>query len=171
MRNRLLPLSLLLGLVACSEPAPDASTSDAPAQARTLVAVSNMTHPPFSSLDASGRAVGMEVDIVEAAAASLGYTVEWVERPFGELLTAVQSGEADFAVSTIGTTAIRRELVAFSEPYFVTQIVALVKDGPGRLESLAELGGKTIGADGGTTSSPTAIALLQRSSFRSAPPQ
>ena len=59
---------------------------------RTLLAASNMMHPPFSSWDADGKAVGIEVDIVEEAARELGSRVKWVERPFSELLSAIENG-------------------------------------------------------------------------------
>lgn len=120
--------------------------------ARTLVAASNMKHPPFSSWDEDGNAVGIEVDLVEAAAKKLGLKVQWVERPFGELLTAVESGEVDVAVSTIGITQERAQRVAFSEPYFSTHIVALVKNGESAARTLKKLDKARIGADRVTTS-------------------
>lgn len=123
---------------------------------RTLVAASNMQHPPFSSWDADGTAVGIEVDIVEAAARQLGFRVKWVERPFSELLSAIGDGEIDIAVSTIGITESRKTRVAFSNAYYETQIVALVRDDDSSPRSLADLAHSKIGADEATTSYPAA---------------
>ena len=123
---------------------------------RTLVAASNMKHPPFSSWDADGKAVGIEVDIVERAARELGCRVKWVERPFSELLSAIENGEIDIAVSTIGITEPRKKRVAFSVAYYETQIVALVRNDESSPKSLADLVHSKIGADEATTSYPAA---------------
>jgi polar amino acid transport system substrate-binding protein len=138
---------LILGcLAAC-----DSSTSE-----RVLIAASNMKHPPFSSWSVDGRAVGLEVEIVERAAHELGYEVTWVERPFSELLVAIEAGEIDIAVSTIGITDERKTRVALSDPYYETQIVALVRSDELSPTSLDALANATIGADEGTTSYPAA---------------
>ncbi len=105
-----------------SERAPTGVSEDC-----TLTAASNMRHPPFSSWDAQQTAVGIEVEIVNTAAAEIGCRVEWVEKPFSELLTAIEDTSVDIAVSTIGITTEREQRVAFSQPYFATQIVALVR--------------------------------------------
>jgi len=144
--TRVITVLMLSYFVACAP-----STSD-----RGLIAASNMKHPPFSSWSAEGRAVGMEVEIVERAAHDLGYEVTWVERPFSELLVAIEQGEIDVAVSTIGITDERKTRVAFSDPYYETQIVALVRSDDASPTSLEALADATIGADAGTTSYPAA---------------
>lgn len=134
-----------------------------------LVACSNLLHPPFSSRDASGRPVGIEVEIVAQAARRLGRDVEWIERPFGELLDAVALGEADLAAATIGITDERARLVAFTRPYFETTIVALVRQGKGEPATLDQLAGRRVATDRGTTAVgataariPEAIGVLER---------
>ena len=149
--TRLLVLVILGFLAGCGSPATQDTVTT-----RILVAASNMTHPPFSSRDADGQVVGIEVEIVEAAARELGARVEWVERPFSELLAAIEEGEIDIAVSTIGITEERKQKVAFSEPYHETQIVALVRNDDASPETLAELAHARIGADEATTSYPAA---------------
>ena len=136
---------LMVGLLA-------ACTSAETGGSRTLVAASNMMHPPFSSWNSDGRAVGIEVEIVEQAAHELGFRVQWVERPFSELLTAIEDGEIDIAVSTIGITESRKNRVAFSNAYYETQIVALVRGDDSSPRSLAALAHAKIGADEATTS-------------------
>ena len=118
---------------------------------RTLIAASNMLHPPFSSWAEGQRAAGIEVDIVNAAASALDSEVKWIEKPFGELIGAVATGEIDIAVSTIGITEERKQKVAFSNQYYATKIVALVSPGS-KFDSLQSLKQSRIGADKSTTS-------------------
>ncbi len=145
-------LALFLLVFAACSPGPMGSVS------RTLVAASNMRHPPFSSWGPDGTAVGTEVDLVEEAARELGWRVTWVERPFAELLPAIEKGEIDVAVSTIGITPERQGRVAFSRPYDETQIVALVRNDDAAPDSLEELSEARIGADEVTTAYPAARA-------------
>ena len=151
-----------LALGACRAPeVDDASTP--------LVAASNFLHPPFSSHGPDGRPVGIEVDIVDAAARDLGREVEWLELPFGELLAAVAEGSVDVAAATIGITPERARSVAFSVPYFETTIVALARIGDGEPQTLDALSGRRVGTDRGTTAVgaaaariPDAVRVLER---------
>lgn len=159
VRTRLLPL-LFAALTACVA---------VPDDSGPLVAVSNMQHPPFSSWDETATAVGMEVEIVAAAARRLGRDVIWLERPFGELLDAVATGEADLAAATIGITEERARLVDFSKSYYETPIVALVRPGQREPRSLTELAGRRIATERHTTAVgaanlaiPQAIRVLDR---------
>jgi len=119
-----------------------------------LVVWSDMANPPFSSWSSSWmgrRPVGIEVDILDDAARRLGKRDRWVQKPFTELIPGVVDGDADVAASTIGITPERAELVAFSRPYFRTEIVAVVRDVPDGPRSLADLTGMPVGAGRGTT--------------------
>ena len=158
--SSLWPWSLLLvclTVLAACRPAPNSeSTAEDTEESTEWVAASNMVHVGYSSWNAEGRAVGIEVDLVERAAKRLGKTVRWVERPFAELFDALESGVIDIAVSNIGITPGRLQRVDFSEPYFETEIVAVVKpDSPFR--QLGDLDGKRIGADRFATSYAAAL--------------
>lgn len=108
---------------------------------------STMRHHGFSSWNEAGEAVGMEAEIVRAAAAELGREVEWVPLDFEDLMPAIVNGEIDLAVSTIGITPERRQRVAFSDPYYETQIVALVRDDDDAPSTLLELSTARIAAE------------------------
>ena len=145
------------------------ATTPAPPAEAPLVAAANFVHPPFSSRDASGAPVGIEIDIVADAARRLDRQVVWVDLPFGDLLRAVADGNVDLAASTIGITEERRRIVAFSAPYFETSIVALVRTGDGEPATLDELAGRRVATERGTTAIgavaariPDATRVLER---------
>ena len=96
---------------------PDAPFPSRPAGA-PLVLVTTASTPPYSYRDAaSGEIVGIEIDIVRAAAEKLGRTLEIRKAKFPELLPMVCEGAADMAASGITITEGRRQTVDFTVPY------------------------------------------------------
>ena len=74
--------------------------------------------PPYSYLDTNtGAVVGIDIDIVQAAAARIGRKLEIRQMPFAEMLPSVKRGEVDFAASAITITEGRSRDANFSIPY------------------------------------------------------
>lgn len=84
--------------------------------------------PPFNVLDKYGKPMGLEVDLSRALAQSMGVELEIVQKPFGELLSAVENGEVDMVMSGMTMTPERNTQVAFVGPYFVSGKAILTKD-------------------------------------------
>jgi ABC-type amino acid transport substrate-binding protein len=126
----------------------------------TLVAASNMLHPPFSSRDGQGKPIGIEVELIETAARTLSRQVKWIEPAFAEWIPSVANGTADVAASTLGITAERERLVAFTDPYFTTTIVAVTRTGTNEPKTLAQLAGRRIATERGTTAVHAAASRL-----------
>lgn len=136
---------------------------EATSPAAPLVVVSDFDNPPFSSWpEGAAEPEGLEPDIVREIAATVGRPVRWDRRPFGELLSAVAAGEGELIAATLGITAERAKLVAFSRPYFQTSIAVVVRAGPGEPASLADLAGERVGASRGTTSEAALLRALPR---------
>ena len=98
------------------------------------------------------RALGRDVEMTEDMAASLGTKLVWQRLPFDALLDAVENGEVDAVVATMGWTADRADRVALSEPYYRTTIEAVVRVGAGEPQTVADLKGRRLSAGLGTTS-------------------
>jgi len=97
--------------------------------------------PPFNMKTKSGQIIGMEADLAESLASSMGVKVEFVVKDFAELIPAVHKGEIDMALSGLTMTPERNTRVAFAGPYFlsgkglITTSAALAKtDEPADLE-------------------------------------
>jgi polar amino acid transport system substrate-binding protein len=82
---------------------------------------------PFSYQDANKNVVGFDIELATYVAQKLGKKLEVIDMPFGDLLTAVQSGTVDMAGACITITADRSKIVLFSAPYYQGGIAALVK--------------------------------------------
>jgi len=85
------------------------------------------TQPPFTVQDRSGELMGYEVQLAEALASAMGVEVEFVQRPFGELLDALEAGDVDAVMSGMTITPERNRRVAFVGPYLVSGKSILTK--------------------------------------------
>jgi len=147
--------ALCLALVGCAGVAPRPQ----------ILFASDSANPPFASLDEAGRPVGMEVDLIAGIARRIDSEILWRQMPFDELLDAVAAGSIDGACATIGITPERAAQVAFSRPYFLTEIVAVVRTEPGSPTGLDELAGHRVAGGRGTTSERAIQRRLPHSVF------
>jgi polar amino acid transport system substrate-binding protein len=83
--------------------------------------------PPLNMKARSGQLEGMEVHLATALAASMGVRLELVQKPFPDLLPALQKGDVDVVISGVTITPERNTQVAFAGPYFVTGKSILTK--------------------------------------------
>jgi polar amino acid transport system substrate-binding protein len=117
-------------------------------------ALTTCTHLPYEpfQFEQGGKIVGFDVDLVDLVAKELGVTQEIVDTPF----EGIQSGEdlnarkCDIAAAAMTITDERAEKIAFSDPYFDANQALLVEKGSG-IKSFADLKGKTLGVQSGTT--------------------
>lgn len=93
-----------------------------------LIVGTDATYAPMESMDASGNIVGIDIDIVNAIAEELGIEVEYKNYGWEPLFPAVDSGEVDFAVSSITITEERQKNYDFTDPYFVANQLILVPE-------------------------------------------
>ena len=84
--------------------------------------------PPLNMMSRSGKLEGLEVDLSTALAASMGVRLELVQKPFPDLLPALQRGDVDVVISGVTITPERNTQVAFAGPYFVTGKSILTKE-------------------------------------------
>jgi polar amino acid transport system substrate-binding protein len=92
-------------------------------------------YPPLSVRTRSGAIIGLDADLARMLAMILEVELVLVEKPFGQLLPAVRSGEVDAAISGITMIPKRNMDVAFAGPYFVSKKSIL-----GRADKLAGIG-------------------------------
>lgn len=102
--------------------------------------------------NAPGYANGYDVLIAKKIAESLGKELVIVKYEWDALIPAVQSGTLDFIIAGMSRTEERKESIDFSEPYYTSQLVIVVrKDGTyANAESLTDFNGANIVAQNGT---------------------
>lgn len=93
---------------------------------------------------------GYEPAVAALIAAELGRPLEWVFRPWNEMIPAIDAGEGDAILCGQGITDERRKRVDFTRPYAVFDESLLVRAGAG-ISSPDDLRGKRVGAIAGST--------------------
>jgi polar amino acid transport system substrate-binding protein len=91
-----------------------------------LVLATDLSHPPYAFHRDSSPA-GIEVEIASRVAEKLGMQLKILDRPYGEILTAVVDGQADLGASTFNGAALYEEDVVFSGSYLKSQQAILTK--------------------------------------------
>lgn len=122
------------------------------ALAQDSLTISNdATFPPFEYMD-NGKLTGFDVELMEAMAAKMGVTPNWVNTDFKGLVPSLVSRRADIAISAIYITEERQKVVDFSDPYYTGGLVIMTKADNSTISGPADLSGKTIAVQVGTKS-------------------
>ncbi len=95
------------------------------------------TQPPFSVKSKEGTLMGYEVELAQLIAEAMKIKLKFVEKPFSELLPALEKGEIDVIMSGMTITPERNLKVAFVGPYILTGKSILAKSK--RLAALDEM--------------------------------
>ena len=110
----------------------------------------NAEYPPFESVDASGKIVGFDPDIIAAIAKAAGFEFELINTRWDGIFVALASGEFGAVISAATITDERKQTVDFSDPYFnAGQMIAVKQGSP--IKTPADLDGKKVGVQLGTT--------------------
>ncbi len=115
-----------------------------------IIICTDSPYRPFEFQDDAGNFDGFDVDLMEEIAAGLDLDLEWVVTPFDGIWLQPAAGNCDLVVSAMTIKPDRAENALFSDPYFDSGQSLLVKQANQDLK-LADMGGKVIGVQTGTT--------------------
>ncbi len=110
-------------------------------------------YPPQSFLnEETGEYEGFDIDVATEIANRLGVDVAW-ETPSWDLITAGGWNDRwDMSVGSMTPTNERQEVLHFTQPYYYTPAVVVVREDDDSVKDLAtDLDGKTIGVCSGCT--------------------
>ena len=132
-------ISILLCVIfcfACFAPAAFA------ADQKTIKVATNVAFPPYEYYE-DEKAVGIDVDIMQAICDKLGYEMELSDMEFGSIITAVASGKIDVGFGAITITEERAKSVHFTTSYSTgIQSIIVKEDSP--IASVDDLHGDKI---------------------------
>ena len=128
--------------------------------------------PPLNMRSRSGNVIGLEIELVQALASSMGLRATLVQKNFAELLPALERGDVDLVISGMTITPERNARVAFAGPYLISGKSVLSKskrvasvETPGELDDPS----RSYAALAGSTSEAFVRDILPRARLVSTP--
>lgn len=152
-------VALLFMLGACggsqkSEGDSQSKALDAVKDAGVLKVGMSADFAPFefhSMVDGKDKIVGADVDLANAIADDLGVDIEFMDMEFNAVLSSLEQGKVDIAISGISATPERKKSFDFSDNYYnPPQKVIVNKKNADKFTSIDSLKGKKVGAQKGS---------------------
>jgi polar amino acid transport system substrate-binding protein len=148
-----LAAALIAAVVAAAAAAASSSTVTPPpniASAGKIVYCSDITYPPEEFFQGT-KAVGSDIDIGTAVAALMRVKAEFKNTTFDSIIAALKTKHCDAIISGMNDTAARRKQVNFVDYLKVGQSLMVKKGNPEHITKLADLSGKSVSVESGTT--------------------
>lgn len=119
-------------LAGCGTPKETAENQTPAPAGNELVMGTNAAFPPFEYVTSEGvvgQYAGIDIEIADKLAKSMGKTLKVEDMEFEGLIASVQTGKIDLAVAGMTANDERREKVDFSDTYYVAaQNIVVSKD-------------------------------------------
>ena len=116
-----------------------------------LVICSDIPYPPQEFFDNAGNPIGSDIEIGQEIAKRLGLTAEIQNSVFDTIIAALQGGKCDIIISAQNITSDRVKQVDMIPFFQAGQSFVVAKGNPAGIKAQADLCGKKIAAEAGTT--------------------
>ena len=84
---------------------------------------------PSCFLDSNGNVIGLDSELAYRIAAHMNRPIEFVDMKVASFASAVDSGKVDMVISNFIISDALKDMIDFSDPYFDTPFVMVVKKG------------------------------------------
>lgn len=128
---------------------------------KKLVFGTDPTLPPMEFLE-KGTMAGYDIDLGNFIGKELGAQVEYKNIIFDDLFKALENKEVDMIISAVTITDERKQKYDFSEPYLNAGQVIITKIGDNSIKTTADLRGKRIATQKGTTNETEALKYTDK---------
>lgn len=131
----------------------NSGSKDAAQQKKELIVGTEPSFAPFEFPDGKdGEITGFDMDLIKAMAKKLGYEKVTIKgMGFDALIPAMNAGNIDVIISGMSITDARKKQVLFTDPYYESGLMVIVKKDNNEIKSFDDLKGKRIGVQLGTT--------------------
>jgi polar amino acid transport system substrate-binding protein len=138
-RSLVLALAAVLVLASCGK------------ASKKIIIASDCTWPPMEFINADKAIVGFDVDLVNEIAKAGGFEVEVRNTAWDGIFAGLANGQYQAVISSVTITDERKAAMDFSDPYINAGQVLVVPAADNTSQTLADLVGKSVGAQMGTT--------------------
>jgi polar amino acid transport system substrate-binding protein len=104
-------------------------------------------------VDKNKAIVGFDIDFMNAVSKEAGFKAEYKNTAWDGIFGGLEAGKYDAIVSSVTITDERKKQYDFSDPYITVGQILVVPKATKNVKTLADLKGKKVGAQIGTTGS------------------
>ena len=124
---------LMVGILAACGTGGEEAENAGDSNKKVLKMATSADYAPFEYIDTkgSGDFTGIDIEIANAITEKLGYELEIQDMDFSGLISALQSGQADFVMAAMSATEDRKKSVDFSDVYYTSKHVVVSKKDSG----------------------------------------
>ena len=119
--------------------------------AKTIVWGTEATYPPFVSMNAQQKIVGLDADIAHAICQEMHASCQLVHAPWDSLIPSLNLGKFDAIWGGMDFTPERAKKINFSHPYFKNEVRFVTRTGSNLKTTPQGLAGKIVGTQRGNT--------------------
>lgn len=164
MKTRFLIFAAIIGALLTGVLVTGCGSSSDSGNSDTLLVGTDTPYPPFEQGKAPDYG-GFDIELVNEIAKRTGKTVKYQDTAFDTIFRDVAQGKFDMVASASTITPEREQTVDFSDPYYEANQAVVVATGSD-IKSVADLDGKIIGAQDGTTGESYANDEISADSVR-----
>lgn len=164
MKTRFLIFAAIIGTLLTGVLVTGCGSSSDSGNSDTLLVGTDTPYPPFEQGKAPDYG-GFDIELVNEIAKRTGKTVKYQDTAFDTIFRDVAQGKFDMVASASTITPEREQTVDFSDPYYEANQAVVVATGSD-IKSVADLDGKIIGAQDGTTGESYANDEISADSVR-----
>ena len=129
-------------------PQPTAVPAEA---AKKITIASDAAFPPMEFVDTTKAIVGFDIDLIQAIAKDQKFEAEIKNTAWDGIFAGLEGGAYDAILSSVTITEDRKKNYDFSDPYFDANQAIVVRVDDATIATEADLAGKPVGAQIGTT--------------------
>jgi len=119
---------------------------------KVITVATDATWPPMEMVNQDKVIVGFDIDFLNAVAKEAGFTVKFQNTAWDGIFAGIAVGKYDAIISSVTITDERKKTMDFSNPYINAGQTLIVPNSSSAVV-LADLKGKKVGAQIGTTGS------------------
>ncbi|QDD89714.1 glutamine ABC transporter substrate-binding protein GlnH [Pseudomonas oryzihabitans] len=138
------------------------------AAGKELLVATDTAFVPFE-FKQGNEYVGFDIDLWAAIAKELGWTYQLKPMDFNGIIPALQTHNVDVALAGITIKDERKQVIDFSDGYYDSGFLLMVRKDNDSIKGEADLAGKTVAVKAGTSAADYAKAHFKAKELRQFP--
>ncbi|WP_394662173.1 glutamine ABC transporter substrate-binding protein GlnH [uncultured Pantoea sp.] len=135
---------------------------------KELIVATDTAFVPFE-FKQGGKYVGFDIDLWDAVAKELKLDYTLKPMDFSGIIPALQTKNVDLALAGITITDERKKAIDFSDGYYKSGLLVMVRNNENEIKGIDDLNGKTVAVKSGTGSVDYAKAHIKTKDLRQFP--